>query len=101
MAEANPITAFPARLILLLIRGYRFFLSPWLGNQCRFHPTCSEYAIESIKGHGVLKGALLAGIRLSKCQPLHSGGYDPVPPAISKMQTLPKPESLLDLPGKS
>ena len=106
-AVYHSIKHIPRILAVGLIQFYRLVLSPIKnallgpGGCCRFHPTCSEYAIESIKGHGVLKGALLAGIRLSKCQPLHSGGYDPVPPAISKMQTLPKPESLLDLPGKS
>ena len=90
-----------------LILFYRLVLSPIKsallgpGGCCRFYPTCSEYAMESIKLHGLFKGTLYAAIRLAKCQPLHPGGMDPVRPVISQMQTLSKPESLLDLTGKS
>lgn len=68
-------------LIILLIRGYQLFISPLIGPRCRFTPTCSQYAIEAIKVHGVIKGGWFALKRLLKCQPLHPGGYDPVPPA--------------------
>lgn len=90
-----------------LILFYRLVLSPIKsalfgpGGCCRFYPTCSEYAMESIKLHGLFKGLWYTGLRLSKCQPLHPGGFDPVRPVISQMQTFSKPESLLDLPGKS
>lgn len=61
------------------IRGYQFLLSPWLGNQCRFYPTCSEYARLAIIEHGTLKGGWLALRRTLKCHPWHSGGIDLVP----------------------
>jgi len=67
------------RLMLLAIRAYRYLLSPWWGNQCRFDPTCSEYAIGAIQEHGALRGGWLALRRLTKCHPWHRGGFDPVP----------------------
>ena len=67
------------RLMLLVIRAYRYLLSPWWGNQCRFEPACSEYAMQAIEAHGALRGAWLAMRRLGKCHPLHRGGFDPVP----------------------
>ena len=67
------------RLLLLLIRAYQFLLSPWVGNQCRFYPTCSEYARQAIEAHGSLKGSWLAGKRVCRCHPWHPGGFDPVP----------------------
>lgn len=66
--------------VLALLRFYRRVLSPLKGTaSCRFHPTCSAYAIEAIELHGVLKGGALAVRRVLKCHPLHPGGYDPVP----------------------
>jgi putative membrane protein insertion efficiency factor len=65
--------------LLLLIRVYRALLSPWMGNQCRFHPTCSVYAEQAIATHGSLKGLWLAIRRVGKCHPWHPGGIDPVP----------------------
>jgi hypothetical protein len=66
-------------LIIKLIRGYQIFISPVIGQRCRFTPTCSHYAIQAIILHGIVKGSWLAGSRLIKCQPLSKGGYDPVP----------------------
>jgi uncharacterized protein len=66
-------------LLITAIRGYRYLLSPWWGNQCRFDPTCSDYAIRAIEEHGTFRGAWLAMRRLSKCHPWHRGGFDPVP----------------------
>ncbi|ABO25730.1 MULTISPECIES: membrane protein insertion efficiency factor YidD [Shewanella] len=63
-----------------LIRGYQIFISPILGPKCRFHPTCSNYALEAIRLHGFVKGSWFAGKRVLKCHPLHPGGEDPVPP---------------------
>lgn len=75
------ITA-PIRYLLIgLIRGYQFVISPLIGPRCRFIPTCSNYAIEALKVHGVAKGSWLTFKRLLKCHPLHGGGFDPVPPA--------------------
>lgn len=66
-------------VLIALIKGYRFLLSPWWGRQCRFTPTCSEFAEEAIERHGALQGTWLAMRRVSRCHPWHAGGYDPVP----------------------
>lgn len=67
-------------LATTLIRGYQLFISPILGQRCRFTPSCSHYAIEAINRHGTMKGCWLAAKRILKCHPLHPGGNDPVPP---------------------
>ncbi|WP_371375486.1 membrane protein insertion efficiency factor YidD [Thalassotalea aquiviva] len=67
------------KLIIAIIKAYQRLLSPLLGNNCRFHPTCSAYAIEAINRFGVLKGGWLSIKRILKCHPLHAGGEDPVP----------------------
>ncbi|MDO8176754.1 MAG: membrane protein insertion efficiency factor YidD [Undibacterium sp.] len=67
-------------LLLLLLRGYQFAISPMLGQNCRFYPSCSEYATEAIREYGACKGSLMAGKRLCKCHPWHPGGVDIVPP---------------------
>jgi putative membrane protein insertion efficiency factor len=66
-------------LLVLLIRGYRMLLSPVLGRHCRFHPSCSEYALEALQRHGLWKGSRLALRRIGSCHPWHAGGFDPVP----------------------
>ena len=66
-------------LCIHLIRCYRFFLSPWLGNQCRFHPSCSQYALDALAHHGTFKGLLLMIWRLLRCHPWAQGGVDEVP----------------------
>lgn len=65
--------------LLALIKGYRYLLSPWWGRQCRFTPSCSEFAEEAIERHGALPGSWLAMRRVCRCHPWHVGGYDPVP----------------------
>ncbi|NIB39492.1 membrane protein insertion efficiency factor YidD [Pseudomaricurvus alkylphenolicus] len=73
---------------ITLIRLYRYFLSPWVGNQCRFYPTCSHYGEEAIEHYGLLKGSVMTIRRLLKCHPWHPGGIDPVPvPKASKSTT--------------
>lgn len=68
------------KILLLLILGlYRKAISPYLGNNCRFHPTCSVYAMQAIEKHGAVKGSWLAIKRIGKCHPLHPGGIDEVP----------------------
>ncbi|WP_418064578.1 membrane protein insertion efficiency factor YidD [Sedimenticola thiotaurini] len=62
------------------MRGYQLFISPMLGPRCRFHPTCSQYAIDALRMHGALKGSWLALRRVCRCHPFHPGGYDPVSP---------------------
>lgn len=72
------------------IRGYQLVISPMIGPRCRFTPTCSHYAIEAIKSHGMIKGCWLAACRLVKCHPFHEGGYDPIPPCCAT-KNKPKP----------
>ncbi len=74
---------WPANLLVLIVRAYQLLISPMLGPRCRFHPTCSQYAIEALQVHGALKGSWLTLLRLGRCHPLHPGGYDPVPPGRS------------------
>lgn len=66
-------------LLLLILRFYRKVISPYLGNNCRFHPTCSVYAMQAIEKYGAMKGSWLAIKRIGKCHPLHPGGIDEVP----------------------
>ncbi len=66
-------------IFISLLRGYQIIISPWLGNRCRFYPSCSEYMIEAVRRFGIFKGVQLGLKRLSKCQPMCEGGVDPVP----------------------
>ena len=68
------------RLAVLPVRIYQWTISPVLPPSCRFHPTCSAYAIEAVLTHGILKGGWLALRRILRCHPWSAGGYDPVPP---------------------
>lgn len=70
-------------LLLKLIRLYQLLLSPLLGQNCRFYPTCSNYAQQALKQHGLLKGTVLSVKRIVKCHPLHPGGIDEVPKSCS------------------
>lgn len=67
------------KIMLSLIRFYQYLISPLLGNNCRFHPTCSEYAKEAITLHGIARGSWLTFKRIIRCQPLCNGGHDAVP----------------------
>lgn len=69
---------FAKLAVLQILRGYKWAISPMLPPSCRFVPTCSEYAMEAIDRYGVLRGALMAVLRLLRCHPLARGGYDPV-----------------------
>lgn len=69
-----------AQLLRLLIRAYQLIVRPVIGNNCRFHPHCSAYAMEAVEKHGAMRGSALAARRVLRCNPWHPGGYDPVPP---------------------
>jgi len=66
-------------LLLFLIRGYQYALRPMLGANCRFYPSCSDYAKQAVDRHGALRGLWLASRRILRCHPYHPGGFDPVP----------------------
>ena len=66
-------------ILLSLIRFYQRWLSPLMGNQCRFYPTCSHYAADAVRAHGSARGTWLALRRIARCNPWHRGGFDPVP----------------------
>ena len=65
--------------LLALIRAYQYLFRPLLGSNCRFYPSCSDYAREAVEKHGAVRGSWLAIRRIARCHPYHPGGYDPVP----------------------
>ena len=67
------------RILIFTVKIYRYAISPFLAPCCRFHPTCSSYAIQAIERHGALKGSWYTLCRIGRCHPWHPGGYDPVP----------------------
>ncbi|MDR5693773.1 MAG: membrane protein insertion efficiency factor YidD [Armatimonadota bacterium] len=66
-------------ILIVAIRGYQRFLSPYLPPSCRFYPSCSQYALEAVSKYGAIRGLWLALRRLLRCHPFHPGGFDPVP----------------------
>ena len=77
-------------LLIWLLKGYRFAISPLYGQVCRFYPTCSAYALEAVTEHGALRGSWLAVRRIGRCHPWNPGGYDPVPPRHGHHRTTPE-----------
>ena len=75
---------WPRQALIGLVQGYRYLLKPWLGNACRFEPTCSQYALDALRTHGAAAGATLAAGRLLRCHPWCEGGHDPVPDALPR-----------------
>ncbi len=73
------LSSWLSALLTLLIRGYQWLVSPWLGPCCRYEPSCSGYAVEAIDRHGAMRGGWLTVRRLSRCHPMGGSGYDPVP----------------------
>ncbi len=65
--------------LIALVKAYRYVVSPLIGPSCRFHPSCSEYAVDALRRFGALRGSWLAARRIARCHPWHPGGYDPVP----------------------
>jgi putative membrane protein insertion efficiency factor len=68
-----------SKILVWFIRAYQFLISPFLGANCRFHPTCSDYACQAVHDHGPLRGLWLAARRIGRCNPWSAGGHDPVP----------------------
>lgn len=68
------------QIIINFLKAYKYIISPLLGNNCRFYPSCSDYSMEAIDRFGPVKGSILTAKRIVKCQPFHKGGMDPVPP---------------------
>ena len=71
--------SLPQRVLVAAVRGYRLMLSPWLGNACRFEPTCSAYSLQALERHGAAAGTYMTLHRVARCHPFCRGGYDPVP----------------------
>ena len=74
-----PLTNWPRRMVVTILRVYQLVVSPWLGPACRFEPTCSRYALEAVLSRGAIRGSWLAARRVCRCHPLGGSGYDPVP----------------------
>ncbi len=79
MCEEKKRPSFIGHVVLSPVYFYRFFISPLLGVNCRFSPSCSTYAIDAITLHGAWKGGYLAARRMARCHPFGGSGYDPVP----------------------
>jgi putative membrane protein insertion efficiency factor len=80
-------------LLIGLLRAYRFAISPLYGQVCRYHPSCSAYALEAVTVHGSLRGSWLAVRRLARCHPWAPGGYDPVPPRRTRAAASVPPDT--------
>jgi hypothetical protein len=78
-------TDLPQRTLIMLVRAYRLLLSPWLGSQCRFEPSCSVYALDALHAHGAAGGSYLVAKRLMRCHPWCAGGHDPVPSVAPRL----------------
>ena len=93
-AEAAASVPWVRRAFAFPIVVYRRLISPLKpAPTCRFHPTCSAYAVEAVHVHGVLRGTVLASVRLAKCHPFHPGGFDPVPPVAVRPSRPPSPST--------
>ncbi len=83
------IITYPmSQLLIVIIKGYRYCISPFIGQHCRFYPSCSEYALLSLQRFGLIKGSYLTIKRLLKCQPFHPGGVDDVPELSTNQKDL-------------
>jgi putative membrane protein insertion efficiency factor len=95
---AHPVAAWlsylPRRCLRAGVMAYRFTLKPWLGQSCRFEPTCSQYALDALDRHGAAGGAYLAARRILRCSPLCVGGCDPVPAELTLFSRLSSPKEV-------
>jgi putative membrane protein insertion efficiency factor len=85
-----PHASVAARVLIVPIVGYRRFISPALPPVCRFHPSCSQYALEALRVHGASRGLWLTARRLARCHPFNPGGYDPVPGRLAAPPATPE-----------
>ena len=81
------LSGLPRKLLIGAVRGYRLLLKPWLGNACRFEPSCSQYALDALQRHGAAAGTLLTAGRILRCHPWCDGGCDPVPERLPGLFT--------------
>jgi putative membrane protein insertion efficiency factor len=79
MRPLTVLVRLPRTVLMGLVRTYRLLFSPWVGQACRFEPTCSRYALEALEKHGALGGTVMTTWRLLRCHPFCAGGHDPVP----------------------
>jgi putative membrane protein insertion efficiency factor len=98
-AVLRVLMRLPRLLLIGVVRGYRLLFSPWVGQSCRFTPTCSAYAIGALERHGAVVGSGLAAWRILRCNPLCHGGCDPVPDNMpwERAQAAPAPSSATGL----
>lgn len=85
-------TGRSTRVLIVVVQWYRHMISPLRPPSCRFVPTCSQYAVDALTEFGVIRGCWLSLIRLAKCGPWHSGGWDPIPQRCSHTGSGPQPE---------
>lgn len=83
MAFALTVALLPRNIVVAVLRAYRFVISPFYGNVCRYYPSCSAYAVGAVQQHGVVVGGFLAARRVARCHPWAEGGIDDVPPSHS------------------
>jgi putative membrane protein insertion efficiency factor len=76
------------QVLVFAIRGYQYAIRPMIGANCRFYPSCSDYACEALERHGAGRGSWLAVKRIAKCHPYHPGGFDPVPDSARETRPL-------------
>lgn len=81
-----------SRVLIFILKAYQWTMSPFLGSNCRFYPSCSQYSQEAVRQHGAQRGLYMTLKRLGKCHPYHPGGYDPVDPVSS--ETCPRPHTV-------
>ena len=85
-----PRVSVAARVLMVPVMGYRRFIGPALPPVCRFHPSCSQYALEALRVHGAARGLWLIVCRLARCHPFNAGGYDPVPGRLAAPPATPE-----------
>jgi putative membrane protein insertion efficiency factor len=87
--------------LVLLIKLYKYLISPMIGPRCRFLPTCSDYALEALQRHGLLRGGWLALRRIGRCHPWGDSGYDPVPPTAGEVRAVLRGSPGADISDRS